>query len=86
MWIRILPFTLMRILFQFDADPDLDPAFHFDADPDLDPAFHFDADPDPASTLIWIRIQFPKMIRIRINNTEFFVLVIQTSETIGQFH
>jgi hypothetical protein len=37
-WIRILPFTLMRIrilTFQFDADPDPDPTTHFF--PDLDP-------------------------------------------------
>jgi hypothetical protein len=33
--------------FDFDTDPEQDPAFYFDADPEL--AFHFDTDPDPAS-------------------------------------
>ncbi len=28
-----------------DADPD--PAYNFDADPDADPAYHLAADPDP---------------------------------------
>jgi hypothetical protein len=43
MRIRILPFTLMWI--QIDADADLDPVYLCDAN--LDPAYHFDADPDP---------------------------------------
>jgi hypothetical protein len=49
------------------------PLFHFDADPDADsdPAFHFDADPEPNQlfTLMWIPIQLPKNMRIRIHNT-----------------
>ncbi len=67
---------------QFDADPDPGPTTHFF--PDLDPPmlqngplrlspFHFDAnpDPDPAFSLIRIpiRIQFLKMMRIRIRST-----------------
>jgi hypothetical protein len=75
-------FTLMRILplafsrfgpvlqndplrlllpFHFDADPD--PAFPFDENPET--AFHFDA--DPVSTLMRIRIQLPKMMRINVD-------------------
>jgi hypothetical protein len=54
---------------------------HLDADPD--PSFHFDPDPDPTFTLKWIRIriqlstliliriQVPKMIRIRNTVSNF---------------
>jgi hypothetical protein len=44
----------------FNANPN--PGFHFDANPD--PAFHSKADPR-------IRIQIPKIMRIRIYNSGF---------------
>jgi hypothetical protein len=44
------------------ADP-----HHLDADPD--PTYYLYADPDPDFYLMRIRIQVPKMIRIRIHNT-----------------
>jgi hypothetical protein len=50
------------------ADPD--PTFQFDADPD--PNFHLDADADTAfHFLMRIRIQLPKMVRIRIRNSAY---------------
>ncbi len=60
--------------FQFNADPDPTTRFSPDLDPPMlqnDPLrlppfrFNADADPDPAFHLMWIRIQLPKMIRIR---------------------
>ncbi len=71
-----IPYILACHL-QIDADPD--PAYHFDADPDAasdqdadqDAASDRDADQDadPYPDFYLMRIQFAKMMRIRIHNT-----------------
>jgi hypothetical protein len=43
-----LHFESLKLLnFDFNADPDPDPAFHSNADPDPYPAYHSNADLDP---------------------------------------
>ncbi len=49
-------------LLNFDINADPDPAIHCNVDPD--PAFNSNAEPDSSITLIQIRIQLPKIMRI----------------------